>query len=314
MLAGGMGPGEIVKWSNAGIDELKEVLAKPIPYDNSEIIEIYLGARKNNVEEDFFTYIGGSALDNLKSWLKHRDDIERRFNSQGKQLPHAIFINNQYKPLTRKAAQFYYTSQIHRLKIKNKVEKGSTATRYSINMNQIRTVFRSRTEKSDAKKAVLEYFMGHISDKLGYNQTHNDREYRISEYLKALSWVDIKKIDIERQSQESDAQKHELEEAREAIAELQLRMKELEQEKYLAEHSLDYTLARMDEAGVPVNPDTGETDLVTQAMRVFARQMSLDPEGAIKNLNERTRALEEAYRKTGDTRMRPRKGLHISRG
>lgn len=84
-----------------------------------------------------------------------------------------------------------------------------------------------------------------------------------------------------------------LEETREALKELQLRMKKLEQEKYLAEHSLDYTLARMDEAGVPVNPETAEADQVTEFMMGFSRLLSVDPEGAKKLLEEALRKARE---------------------
>lgn len=245
MLASGMGIGEILEWSDTGLDELREALENPIRWEGVEIVEIFLAARKLHIEEDFYVYIGGSALEFLKAWLKHREDMERRFNLE-RAFPNSIFVNNTYKPLKRSATQFYYTSKIHRLKIKRKVEGGSVSTRYNLNMHQIRSIFRTRWQKSDTDGAVGEYFMGHVEDKNGYNQIHNDRDYRIGEYVKGLSWVDIKKIDVEQQSEELEATKRKLEEITERFEAEHARVSELERRDRRREERLEQLMERMD--------------------------------------------------------------------
>lgn len=231
MLASGMGIGEIVKWSTQGIDDLREALADTIHVEGEELIEIRLQARKHNVDNDFFTYLGGSALRYLKAYLKHREDMEARFNSseyrryrekEGRPLlskfTDAIFVNNNYTALTRKAAQFYWISQLKQLKLWR--SSGRRTDRTNMNIHQIRSVFRTRWAKvvlprdysAEAQKAMGEYFTGHLIDPLDYNKIDTERDYRIRAIKTALPWLDIEKINIERQSEESRAQMRRIEE------------------------------------------------------------------------------------------------------
>lgn len=227
MLASGMGIGEVIKFSEQGIDVMTAALADPIRIDGEELIEIRFQARKHNIENDFYVYVGGSALDYLKTYMTHREDMEARFNSSemreeraryyrkvGREapplpakFPEAIFINNTYKPLTRSAAQFYWISQLKQLKIWK--SNGRRTDRTNMNIHQIRSVFRTRWTKvalprdysAEAQKAIGEYFMGHNIDPLDYNQIENDEEYRIKAYMAALPWLDVNKLNIERQSE-----------------------------------------------------------------------------------------------------------------
>ena len=223
MLSSGMGIGELVKWSEQGVDDLREALADPIRLNGDELIEIRLQARKHNVENDFYAYIGGSALRYLKAYLKHREDMEARFNSaeyrsyrekKNRPLPSkftdAIFVNNNYTALTGKTAQFYWISQLKQLKLWK--SNGRKTDRTNMNIHQIRSVFRTRWAKvvlprdysAEAQKAIGEYFMGHVIDPLDYNQIDTEREYRIKAMLTALPWLDIETINIERQSEETN--------------------------------------------------------------------------------------------------------------
>lgn len=229
MLASGMGIGEIVKWSDAGIEALRKAVADPIRVDGEELIEIWLGARKQNTDNDFYVYIGGSALRHLKAYMTHREEMEARFNSAAMRekreqyyrnagreapplppkFPDEIFVNNKYMPLTTRATSFYWISQLKQLKLWK--SNGRRNDRTNMNVHQIRSVFRTRWAKAvlprdysaEAQKALGEYFMGHVIDPLDYNQIDTDVEYRIKAYLTALPWLDVEKIDIERQSVET---------------------------------------------------------------------------------------------------------------
>lgn len=80
---------------------------------------------------------------------------------------------------------------------------------------------------------IGEYFMGHTVDSLDYNRAHDDRDYRIGEYLKALPYLDM---DNERSFGQVDE---------EVVETLSTRVKELESK--LAEATSNDLHLRLDE-------------------------------------------------------------------
>lgn len=159
------------------------------------MIEVHLGARKHNVDEDFYVYIGGSALTYLEAWLKHRRVMEARPNAP-KPFPESIFVGNTYNSLKSNAVEFYWLAQLRDLGL---YEKRATRTnRTNRNIHQIRSVYRTRVGRavsSEAESKIVEYFMGHKPDPLNYNQIHTQRDMRIRTYLKALRYLDTQQTD-----------------------------------------------------------------------------------------------------------------------
>ncbi len=200
MLVSGMGKDEIVQFSNQGISVLEEAISNPV---DDELIEIYLGARKSNVDKDFYVYIGGGAYRDLKKWLKVREKIERRFNNpelrarrereaQGvREFPDSLFVTNTFTPLSTSGLYTYFSRKMEQLGFIEKKENGTSGTRYSKNPHQIRSIFRTQWSKSRRNPDIGEYFMGHTVDSLDYNRAHDDRDYRTKEYLKALPYLDM---------------------------------------------------------------------------------------------------------------------------
>jgi hypothetical protein len=198
MLASGMGLGEALEWSDQGIDRLTDALANPVKHDQ-KVIEIHLNARKGNSEEDFYVYIGGSALTYLEAWLKHRRMVESRFKptKERSHFPTAVFVGNTYNPINQKAVQFYWLAQLRLLGKYNKLSSEKT-NRTNRNIHQIRSVYRTRASRAvsgEAEGKIVDYFMGHKPDQLNYNQIHTDRPMRVRTFLKALSYLDTQKSD-----------------------------------------------------------------------------------------------------------------------
>jgi len=86
--------------------------------------------------------------------------------------------------------------------------------------------------------------MGHVVDSLDYNRVHDDRDYRIREYLKALPYLDLDnerafgKVDASRVEELEDRLRRAEEDSRKIIEELarshenlQRRLEELERRR-----------------------------------------------------------------------------------
>lgn len=221
MLSSGMGIGEIVKWSDAGIDELKKAMANPVRADGFELVEVYLGARKLNLEMEFYTYVSGSALEALKAWVKHRDELALRPNAP-RPFPDAIFIGNTYNPLNRKAAQFYWVNKLKQLGLWEST--GRKSSRTNMNIHQIRDVFKTRAHMasaySEADLPMSDYFLGHKSEKYDYDHIHSDRGFRVKQYLLFMPWLDVKRIEIEGTSLEVEEYKQKVDDLTAQVANL----------------------------------------------------------------------------------------------
>jgi len=221
MLSSGMGIGEIVKWSDGGIDDLKKAMANPVRVDSVELVEVYLGARKLNLEMEFYTYVSGSALEALKAWVQHRDELALRPNAP-RPFPDAIFIGNTYNPLNRKAAQFYWVNKLKQLGLWEST--GRRSSRTNMNIHQVRDVFKTRAHKasaySDADLPMSDYFLGHKSEKYDYDHMHSDRGFRVEQYLLFMPWLDVKRIEIEGRSLEVEEYKKKVDDLTAQVATL----------------------------------------------------------------------------------------------
>ena len=212
MFGSGMGEDEVVKFSNQGMAALQEAIENPVA---DGIIEIYLGARKHNIDGDFYVYVGGGAYRELRNWLKVRKGLEERFNDPAlvkrrlrdrktakvDEFPDSVFVTNKFSPLSRNGLYNYFHRKMEQLgfihiprennKARGRVKNGSSGNRYNKNPHQIRSLFRTQWSKSRVNPDVGEYFMGHVVDSLDYNRVADDRDYRIAEYRKAVHYLDL---------------------------------------------------------------------------------------------------------------------------
>jgi hypothetical protein len=179
MLGGGMGEDEIVYWSNNGLKSLQNQIA-----NGEKIIEINLPGRKLNKNiKPYYSLLAGDAFEAVKAYLAIRPKVDSD----------AIFINQYNLPLTKTALYQVWTQNAKKLGIieaKNYDEEFTTI-RYGKNPHEIRDVFRTLTGKTKADKSILEFLMGHFTDKNGYDKAYRDHDWVKSEYALALKSLNI---------------------------------------------------------------------------------------------------------------------------
>jgi hypothetical protein len=59
-----------------------------------------------------------------------------------------------------------------------------------ITLHNFRDLWRTLASKADMKPDVAEFLMGHIIDKMGYNQVYTDEEYVTTEWRKVIGYID----------------------------------------------------------------------------------------------------------------------------
>lgn len=188
MIAGAMGPGEVLEWSGQGVKDLE---GKRLVQDGRRLLRIDLPSRKGN-NKAWYTVIGGDALDELEKHLKIRERARTRFEKghPGEAYPETIFVTNQNTPLNDDTTiRTYWLRKLHQLGVIDR-EGGDSTTRYGYHPHQLRDVFRTLVHgKMDG--AVAEFMMGHTVDPNKYDQFYQDPPYVYGEYIKALSWLNL---------------------------------------------------------------------------------------------------------------------------
>lgn len=183
MFQGGMGPAELIYWSENGLGSLREQLREEVRFIRIDLP----GRKKSRNNRLYYTFIGKDAQDVIKKWLETRPNVE---NSH-------IFVTQFNNPITYKAMQQYFHNKILTLGIIKK--KGSNSgNRYGINLHELRDLFRTRWEKSGAAGTAAEYFMGHVVDPLEYNKAYRDETFARSHYRRAEPWLNILTQDPEK--------------------------------------------------------------------------------------------------------------------
>jgi hypothetical protein len=174
MIQGFMGLGEAVYWSQGGLAKLKEDLK-----EDPKVIRVDLPGRKGErFERNYYTLIGGDAIEALKVWLKERPE-----NATG------IFTDQFGRTLSKKAIHLYWHRHLISLGL---IEKGTgPSSRSGKNIHEIRDCARTLWEKTPAKAMVAEFMMQHTIDENEYNKAFRDEAWMREEYRKALPWLNM---------------------------------------------------------------------------------------------------------------------------
>ncbi|MBQ04832.1 hypothetical protein CL673_09065 [Candidatus Bathyarchaeota archaeon] len=171
----GMSVGEFEYWNMNGFESLREQL-----HGNPFAVKIDLpGRKKQRFKQPYYTYIGGDAIDAIRTYLHIRsNDAE------------AIFVNQFGRPVKSHSVSWVWHEHCKKLGLVKKVGS-SSGNRYGMNVHQIRSLFRTQFEKSSSKGIVAEYLMGHTVDVLNYNRFYRDESFVRSEYLNALPMLQV---------------------------------------------------------------------------------------------------------------------------
>ena len=213
MLGGGFGQEEFIAWSDTGLPDLRDQLRRGV-----DPVKVKLHGRKGmKMQYNYYTYIGGDALDALKRYMTYREKLVARKGDPG-----SIFVNQRGLPLNKGALYWYWMRQTQRLGIidqDNHTRNGQP--RYGKNLHQLRTVFRTLWRKSGVEVEFAEYHMGHEKafDEYGYDAAAEDEALTQSKYRAALPYLNI--ISDTHAFDLIDRETYENEEIRELRAELE---------------------------------------------------------------------------------------------
>jgi hypothetical protein len=209
MFTGLMGAGELIHFSDHGLDSLMAQLSEGAP-----LIRVDLpGRKKGRGVRPFYTFLAGDARRALEAWMRVRPPGGS-----------SVFVDQFGHPLTDHGLRFYWRRHLLRLGIIQQDGSGVSSARYGKNLHEMRDVARSRWQKSGADPMAVEFFMGHLIDVNDYNKAFRDVDYARSMYLDAEPWLNIISNDPEKIPRvEHDRMISDLQEAQREVNEAVLR-------------------------------------------------------------------------------------------
>lgn len=221
MFQGAMSEAEFDYFNQNCWPEVREQLNR-----GKQRLKIYLPGRKRNKNKRFYyTFIGRDAVEALRRYLKQRGPINNGkpifLNEKGELLTssairsyfrrHAMEIG-VIKPVTpnckacggetRRVAKFIHSKRkiyyeclsCSKSILASKAPMHYFSIRYGVNPHEIRDVFRSEWDLSQAKGVAAEFFMGHSIDPNQYNKIMKlhpewaEQQYALAEpYLNIFS-------------------------------------------------------------------------------------------------------------------------------
>jgi polyhydroxyalkanoate synthesis regulator phasin len=175
MLEGAMDQESLLYWSTNGLAELREDLEK-----GSGVIKVKLPGRKSmRNERPFYTLIGGDAKRALEKWMSERP----------RDGGDSIFIDQFGGPLAKSSVKLYWRNHMRRIGL---IPTGKPMTeRFGKSLHELRDTFRTQWSLSGAAPHIGEYLMGHVVDDLGYDKSPNNEAYVLSQYRKALPYLNV---------------------------------------------------------------------------------------------------------------------------
>ena len=191
MFQGGMGAGELVYWSDNGLDSLLDQLGR------ERYIKVDLpGRKKQRNVTPYYTFLGRDAIEALKRWVEIRPDGDSVFNTQFG------------TPLSYKTMFTYWNDHQRRLGLIDQ-ENTDKGKRYGKNIHELRDLFRTRWRRSGVETDYAEFFMGHTEafDRDNYDKISRDESHTRQMYMKAEPWLNILSDEPDKVSRED----HELE-------------------------------------------------------------------------------------------------------
>ena len=204
MFQSGMGRDEFIHWNLNGCESLQKDLR-----ENKPFITVRLPGRKSmKNEKPYKTFIGGDAKAALLKYLPYRELASEKFDGSRREEEflvtrggnkyvekkfnlNAIFYSSWGTPVSEAAIYDYWRRRLVALGVRIPIGDGDPTNRYGDNQHEMRDVFRSQWQKTNADKTCVEYMMGHTLDPLGYNKAYKDDAWVISELRKAMPMLNI---------------------------------------------------------------------------------------------------------------------------
>ncbi len=194
MIGGGMGIGEILKWSSMGVRSIKKGL---INVQGQELLKIEFRSRKMN-NRPYFTLIGGDALKALKVWMSVRDGKKIKYENKRKaQYPPDIFVTKTHNAVKEdQTLRLYWLRVLHRTGCIERKKGAPPSTRYGLNLHQMRDLFKGQWTIANRGREdkLSEFLMGHRIDSYNYNRFYEaqaGQQLIYDAYLKTLPFLNI---------------------------------------------------------------------------------------------------------------------------
>lgn len=182
-----MGDAELLYFNTHSWSQVKKQLEQ-----GKQHIRVDLVGRKHRSLKpsgNYFTFIGKDGVTKLKDYLKYRAKLVKG-KEHAPSLNEAIFINEKLKPLRSQDSSGYFKRHAFRLGIIKKIYKDDRA-RYRVHTHEMRDVFRTEWNLTDAKPFMAEFFMGHAIDSNRYNKIMQRPEWAEEQYCLAEPYLNI---------------------------------------------------------------------------------------------------------------------------
>lgn len=252
MFQSSMGIAEFQYFNTHAWPQVKEQLDQ-----GKQIIRVDLPGRKHrNMRPGgaYFTFFGKDGITKLKEYLEVRGQHNRQIKRDLPKLEDAIFITENWRPLTKHAIMSYFKRHAWILGMTKRRRQDKYA-RYRIHTHELRDTFRTEWNLTKAKGFMAEFFMGHVIDSNHYNKvmsiaTWAEEQYRLAEpFLNILSedprtieTKDINKIVEARLQEKTD----EIRELRDKLLTWERSVKRLEKVEE-DQHTLNKRLKQMEQ-------------------------------------------------------------------
>jgi integrase len=182
MFSSGLGQDEFIRWSNEGLPSLRQQLEA-----HQDVIRIDVAGRKKMKNRyNYYTFIGGDALEALKIYLKYRDKLYPN-NPE-------IFITAMKAPLTANTLYHEWMRTVKKLQIYKQMPRleGEPSEWQGINPHEMRDVLITKWQEWGASPQIYcEYRVGHVIDKYEYNKIYRNEPKMREEFLNVLPYLNI---------------------------------------------------------------------------------------------------------------------------
>lgn len=183
LFQGAMGLAEFDQFNRTGWKKIISELDKPGP---AQVI-LYRSKTSRGKVSKYYTFLGEDAKTLTKQWLKMRPTSDQD----------ALFLtyrknDHRWVPVTSAQIGSTVTATARKAKLIEENDSSSPANRYHIHAHEFRDLFKSLCQLKGVKNVASELFLGHITDKSGYDKSPEyDVEFFRNEYRKVEPYLNV---------------------------------------------------------------------------------------------------------------------------
>ena len=147
----------------------------------------YPGRKQSKGKLYFYSFIGRDAL---TAWKTYFERI-RGWPKEGE----AVVIDRNGKPLSKWAISIRHLRLLEKLNYIKREKGGGGATRHGYGLHEFRdvaiTLLHLQAKKDGFDEDCAQFWMGHVTDRNGYNKFYQDREHVLNNYRIAEKYLNL---------------------------------------------------------------------------------------------------------------------------